>query len=90
MAQLSVHHQVADYTKWRKIYDEMDAIRRSKFGMTSARVFRTAANPNEIVVETEWPTLEHAQAYAASPDLKTGMEKAGVTSQPNVLFLAEL
>ena len=45
MAQLSVHHQVADYENWRKVYDSMDATRR-KFGMTHARVFRAAGNPN--------------------------------------------
>lgn len=89
MAQLSVHHQVADYEKWRKVYDEVDGARR-KFGMTSARVFRGAADPNDVVVETEWPTLEQARAYATSPDLKTAMEKAGVISQPDVLFLEEL
>jgi quinol monooxygenase YgiN len=89
MAQLFVHHQVADYEKWRKVYDEVDSTRR-KFGMTCARVFRTAANPNELVVETQWPTIEQAKAYATSPDLKAAMEKAGVTSQPEVMFLEEL
>ena len=89
MAQLFVHHQVADYTKWREVYDSMDATRR-QYGMTSARVFRAAGNPNEITIQTEWPSVEHARAYATSPDLKTGMEKAGVISQPDVAFLEEL
>jgi len=88
MAQLSVHHQVADYENWRKVYDGMDATRR-QFGMTHARVFRAAGNPNEITVQTEWPTLDQARAYARSPELKQGMEKAGVISQPDVYFLEE-
>jgi hypothetical protein len=87
MAQLFVHHQVADYSQWRKVYDEVDVNRR-EFGMTSARVFQVS--PTEIVIETEWPTIEQARAYAASPGLKQAMERAGVTSQPEVLFLEEV
>ena len=89
MAQLSVRHLVADYVQWRKVYDELDGTRR-QFGMTSARVFRASANPNEIIIQTEWPTVAHAQAYATSPDLRQGMAKAGVISQPDVMFLDEL
>ena len=89
MAQLSVHHLVADYSQWRKVFDEMDATRR-RFGMTHARVFRAAGNPNEITIQTEWPTIDQARAYALSPDLKQGMEKAGVASQPDVAFLEEV
>ncbi len=86
MTTLSVHHKVADYSKWRKVYDEADVARR-KFGMTSAHVFRSATDPNEITVLTEWPSIDKAKAYAASPDLKQAMQNAGVISQPDVAFL---
>ena len=89
MAQLFVHHQVKDYPKWRQVYDEMDGVRRS-LGMTGARVFHTAANPNEIVIITDWPTADNARAYAQSPDLKQAMQNAGVLSQPEVLILEEV
>ena len=86
MAQLYVHHKVADYAKWRVVYDEMDAVRRS-LGQTGSQVFRTAADPNEIVALTEWPSVEKARQYATSPDLKDAMQRAGVVSQPDILFL---
>jgi heme-degrading monooxygenase HmoA len=88
MAQLYVHHKVADYAKWRVVYDEMDALRR-QFGQTGSQVFRTAADPNEIVILTAWPSIENARQYAMSPDLKDAMQRAGVISQPEVLFLEE-
>jgi heme-degrading monooxygenase HmoA len=88
MAQLFVHHKVADYAKWRQVYDEMDGIRR-QFGMTDAQVLCSASDPNEVVILTVWPTVDHARQYAQSPDLKQGMQKAGVISQPEVLFLEE-
>jgi quinol monooxygenase YgiN len=89
MTTLSVHHKVADYSKWRKVYDETEVTRR-KFGMTSAHVFRAASDPNEITVLTEWPSIDQAKAYATSPDLKSAMQNAGVISPPDVAFLESL
>ena len=89
MAQLYVHHKVEDYPKWRKVFDEMDGVRRS-LGETGLKVFHTAASPNEIVILTEWPTAENARAYAQSPDLRQAMQRAGVISQPDVLILEEV
>ena len=88
MARLYVHHKVADYPKWRQVFDEMTAT-RTKFGMTGQTVFHVAGDSNEVVVLTEWPSVDKARAYAQSPDLKQGMQNAGVVSQPNVLFLEE-
>ncbi len=89
MAQLYVHHKVEDYTKWRKVFDEMDGTRRS-MGETGLRVYHTAASPNEIVVITDWGTADQARAYAQSPGLKEAMQRAGVISLPDVLILEEL
>jgi heme-degrading monooxygenase HmoA len=89
MAQLIVHHQVQDYAKWRVVYDSADSIRRS-YGETGARVFHTHNNSNEIVIITDWPSADQARAYSQSPELKEAMQKAGVTSQPEVLILEEM
>jgi quinol monooxygenase YgiN len=88
MAQLLVHHKVQDYAAWRKVYDELGRT-RAQFGSTGDRVYRTANDPNEVVIISEWPDVERARAYAQSPDLKEGMQRAGVISQPEVLFLEE-
>jgi heme-degrading monooxygenase HmoA len=89
MAQLLVHHKVEDYATWRRVYDELDGLRQS-FGMTGSKVFHTSSNPNEIVILTDWPSAEKARAYGQSPDLKQAMQRAGVTSQPEILILEEL
>jgi quinol monooxygenase YgiN len=89
MAQLFVHHKVEDYSKWRPVFDEMDAVRRS-MGQTAYQVFRTAADPNEIVILTTWPSAEHARAYGQLPELKAAMARGGVISQPEILILEEL
>lgn len=89
MTTLSVHHKVADYPNWRAVFDAGDPTRR-QYGETDFRVFRSAADPLEITVHSEWPSIEQAKAYGASPELKAAMQKAGVLSQPDVAFLESL
>ncbi len=89
MATLFVHHKIEDYAKWRKVFDEMDSVRRS-MGEAGFSVYHTTTSPNEIVVLTEWGTADQARAYSQSPDLKQAMQRAGVISQPEVLILEEL
>lgn len=88
MTQLFVQHKVEDYGKWRKIFDDMTAVRTS-FGMSGQQVFHSASDPNEVIIITHWPSAEKAQAYAQSADIKKAMQNGGVISQPNVLFMEE-
>ena len=52
---------------------------------------RTRAAPtaaaNEVVVLFEWDSVENAQAFASSDNLREAMQKAGVVSKPNIYFL---
>ena len=89
MTTLSIHLKIAEYSQWRAAFDAMDAVRR-QFGQTGCSVFRSASDPLELTVHTQWPSLEQARAYAISPDLKNALQKAGVVSQPEVAFLESL
>ena len=63
---------------------------RKAAGSLGARVFRSQADPNEILVITEWPDVKKAQAFAGSPELKEAMEKAGVVGMPDIYFMEEV
>lgn len=89
MIKLFVHHKVQDYAAWRKVFDELGAT-RTQFGSTSQQVFRSPSDPNEITILTDWNSVEQAKASASSTELREGMKNAGVISQPEVLFLAEV
>ena len=89
MTTLSIHLKIAEYPKWRAVFDAMDPA-RLQFGQTGYGVFRSASDPLELTVHTQWPSLERARAYAISPDLKNAMQKAGIISQPEVAFLESL
>lgn len=88
MTKLIVHHKVADYGKWREVFDSMKTVRES-FGMTGEQVLRVSGNPNEIVVLIEWSGADQARAFATSSELKQGMQKAGVITQAEVLIFEE-
>ncbi len=88
MATLYVHHKVKDYTAWRKVFDDLTAM-RTGYGCTGHQVFQSPNDSNEITILTEWKNLDQAKKYATSSDLKDGMKNAGVISQPDVMFLAE-
>lgn len=88
MIYLLVRHKVEDYAKWKPVFDEHAAARKEG-GSTGARVLRNVDDPSEQLIITEWPDLEHAQAFAASPDLREAMQRAGVIGRPDVVFLEE-
>ncbi len=89
MAGILVQHRVKDYQNWKINYDSQAALRTSN-GMLSDQVFRDAGDPNKVIVVLKWISLENAQKFAQSPELKAAMEKAGVDGQPSITFFEEV
>ncbi len=87
MVYLEVKHTVADYAKWREVFDNHEAARRS-FGATGVmHVYRGVENPNALTVITEWSSVEDAQRFSQEPTLREAMAAGGVISAPEVVFL---
>jgi heme-degrading monooxygenase HmoA len=80
--------KVQDYARFKANFDEHGATRKAA-GSKGARVFRSADNPNEVIILMEWDQLQKARQFAQSQDLKKAMEKAGVADKPDVYFLEE-
>jgi len=72
-----VHHEVADYEAWRKVYNTFGSMRR-KMGVTAQAVYRSVEDPNVVVVTHDFASVEQAKAFASSEELKNAMQKAGV------------
>lgn len=89
MAYLLVRHTVADYAKWRSVFDE-HSMARKEGGARGGLLFRNASKPNEVVILFEWDSVEKAQKFAQSEDLRRTMERAGVMGMPEVLFLDKI
>ena len=85
MATLFVRHQAADYAAWRQVYDAFRPKART-LGVQADAVYQAADNPNEITVTHDFATLESAQAFAASAELRSAMHDAGVVGAPTIWF----
>ena len=82
---LTIHHKVQDYTKWRSGYDAHETSRLSA-GITNGRVFRRAEDPNDVVVLQDVADVAKARTWFASDDLKAAMQKSGVIGSPSIRF----
>jgi hypothetical protein len=85
MVYLNVRHTVADYGKWRQIFDEDDARRRAAGASGVKQVYRDMDAPNIVTMIMEWDTAENASKFAHDPALGAVMQKAGVVGMPAVV-----
>ena len=85
MATMFVRHTASNYQTWRKVYDDFASVQKAK-GVTAQAVYQSADNPNDITVTHEFATVEAAQAFAKSDELKKAMQSAGVVGAPTIWF----
>lgn len=82
-----IHHQVADYAKWRVAYDA-DQTNRTKAGLTNCRVQRSMDNANDVMISCNMADITRARAFTSSKALMDTMSAAGVVGKPQFLFLS--
>ncbi len=85
MATLFVRHTTSDYAAWRQVYDGFRPTALT-LGVQEDAVYQAADNPNDVTVTHEFATLEAAQAFAGSSELREAMHAAGVASAPTIWF----
>jgi len=83
MTTLFVRHQVADYAKWREVYDGFGPTQKA-LGVQDQAVYQAVDDPNDVTVRHEFLTPEAAEAFGKSVELGTAMHEAGVASAPTV------
>jgi quinol monooxygenase YgiN len=72
-----IEHRVADFDAWKAVYDGVRPMQQAG-GVRSHRVMQDPADPNLVYVTHVFDTRETADAFFANPELKAGMEQAGV------------
>jgi quinol monooxygenase YgiN len=88
MVRMYVRHSVSDYDAFRKEYDAFDG--REQMGVTSAAVYRSLDDPNEITVTHDFASADAARTFAAAPELRDAMGRAGVVGAPEIWFTEEV
>jgi hypothetical protein len=88
MPLVVVRHKVKDYATWKKAFDGHAEAQKAA-GLSNPRVYRSADDRNEAVILFDTSDIAAAKKFAASPDLKSTMQAAGVTDQPTIYLLEE-
>jgi hypothetical protein len=88
MPYVMVKQKVADYARWKPIFDADNANRQAG-GSQGGHLWRSADDPNEVVLLFEWD-LQQARQYSQLEGLKAKMQAAGVLDPPEIFFLEEI
>jgi hypothetical protein len=84
---VTIHFKVKDYATWRTGYDGHEKNRVSA-GITNGRVFRSAEDPNDVVILQDVADVAKARTWLGSDDTKAAMQKSGVIGSPSIRFAA--
>jgi uncharacterized protein (DUF1330 family) len=88
MAAVIVQHHVEDFDRWYPVFEEHGEVRRSHGG-TGHALYRTADDPNEVIIVNEFASIDGARAFLQDPTLKEAMGRAGVDSDPRIWVVDE-
>ena len=89
MVNVFVRHRIKDYTAWKQVFDGFAAKRRAG-GEQTYRVARLVGEPNNLCLFFEWDTAANAERFIASAELRSAMQQAGVTEQPEIYIAEEI
>ena len=81
-----VRHQVADYDRWKAVFDEDEAARRAA-GFLGHHINRAEDDPNLISLYLAFTDLEQAKAMATDDRLKEIMQSGGVIGAPEFTWM---
>ena len=87
MCYIILRTTVADYKKWRSIFDENEPLRRSNGAIGGKQIYYDFDNPNSITTILEWDKPENAIKFSKSPQLAEVMAKAGVIGKPTLVSI---
>jgi len=82
----TITHSVADFTAWKETYESAQEVRKNA-EISDHLVLRSLSNENVITVLGTATSAAKFNEFMSNPDLKEIMEKAGVTSKPEVEVL---
>ena len=88
MAIVLARFKVADYDKWRSVF-ESKADMRASFGCKGTHIFHNAKDSGDVIVNLQWDTEENATRFQNSDEIKQAMQEAGVMGPAEFIFLED-
>lgn len=86
MAYMFGRISVEDYGTFRDTFDSKEEMRQAA-GAFNSTVYQSVDDPNEVVVQVEFPTADAAKAFSTSDGLRNAMQQAGVKEQPRIVIV---
>ena len=83
-----IRHNVRDYAAWRKGYDDVASMQKAG-GVTEESVYQAKDNPNDVLVLHRFNSLDDAEKFFASQELKDAMQRNGVEGTPRIEIFEE-
>jgi hypothetical protein len=80
-----LRHRVNDFDTWLAGYDAARELQQAS-GIIGHAANRSLDDPSLITVYHQAETFDALHSFLADPQLQTAMQKAGVTSEPEVTF----
>ena len=77
---------VENYDTFRETFDGAKEMRKGA-GALGSNVFQSVDDPNEVIIEIEFPTVEAAKAFQGSPALREIQKRAGAKETPRTLVV---
>jgi quinol monooxygenase YgiN len=87
-ATLFVRHRVEDHGAWRAVYDSVEDLRQ-QHGCSGAEVLTDPSDKNDVFVIHRFPSVDAAEGFAHSDELRDAMGRAGVVGAPRIEIAAE-
>lgn len=88
MPYVLLQHRVENYEEFLEIY-EADIPHRKRRGSRGARLFRSADDPNQLVMLFRWEDLDKARHFA-DEELREAMRWASVVGDWKIDVLEEI
>jgi len=86
MAYMFGRVTVEDYAMFRKTFDSKEDMRQAA-GATASTIYQSVDDPNEVIVELEFPSADAAKAFATSDALRNAAQQAGAQGMPRILVV---
>jgi hypothetical protein len=89
MTTMIVRFRIADFDRWKAVFDSMANV-RSAYGISGSSVHRDAGDPNVVVTILRAASLDVARAWGSAETLQRAMAEAGVEGRPEVQYLDDV
>ena len=80
---LTIHFKVKEFNAWQTTYNGNEKNRASA-GITKSKVFRSADDPNDVLLLQDVADVSKARTWYGSSEMKSAMEKSGVVGSPSI------